>query len=354
MIEDSDLAYCLRQVLEEMLQGERTIKMYRQQADFLAVLIQIIHRLLNRLADRSHRNDDAVRILGTIIIKQMVLAAGDFCHLRHCLFHQLRQRMVILIGCLALLEIHIRILSRTTDDRMIRVQCAAAELLNSIPVKNLRKILIVHHFDFLDFMRRAESIKEINERNAAFNSDKMRYGRKIHNFLNACFRQHCAACLPRSHNILMIAKNIQGVRSQSTGADMEHARKQFAGHLVKIRNHQQEALRCRVRRGEGSCLQRTMYSSCSTCFRFHLDHANLLAEEVFLSMCRHLIHMLSHRRRRRNRINSRDIRKSIGDIGGSGIAVHGFHLFAHVLFCSPLNEIQENTLERTSKVNRSM
>ena len=185
-------------------------------------------------------------------------------------------------------------------------------------------------------MRRAETIKEVDKRHAAFDGDEMGHSREVHDLLNAGLSEHSAARLACGHDILMVAENIQGVRGECTGRDVENARQQLAGYLIKIRDHQQESLRSGICRRQSASLQRTVNSTCGTGLRLQLDDFYLLAEKILGSLSSHFIYMLCHRRRRRNRVDCRDIRESIGDVGGSCVAVHGFHLFAHVLFYSPL------------------
>ena len=179
-------------------------------------------------------------------------------------------------------------------------------------------------------MRRAEAIEEIDERHAAFDGDEMSDSREIHDLLHACLGEHRAASLARSHDILVIAEDVQRGRRERTRRHMEDTGEQLAGNLVEVRNHQQEALRRRVGRRQSACLQRAVHSASGTGLRLHLDDANRLSEQVLFAMRGHLIHMLRHRRGRRDRIDRCDIRKRIRDVGGSRVAVHGFHLFAHV------------------------
>ena len=147
---------------------------------------------------------------------------------------------------------------------MVRIQRTAAEFFYSFPVENLAQIIIIHYFDFLNLVGGTETIEEIDERYTALDSHEMGYSGQIHNFLHAGFAEHCTASLTCSHNILMVTEDVQGVRSQSTSGNVEHARQQFAGYLVKIRNHQQEPLRCRICSGQGTSLQGTMHGTSGT------------------------------------------------------------------------------------------
>ena len=342
-VEDGDLLDRLRQILEEMFERERTIEMHGKKADLFTLGIEIIHGFAGRLTDRAHGDDDALGILCTMIVEEMVLASRDLREICHGFLDKLRQRFIVLVGGFLRLEVDIRILRRTADDRMIRVQCACTELLDRIPVEEFRKIVKVDDFDLLNLMRRAETVEEVDERHAALDGDEMRDSGEIHDLLHARLTQHRTARLTRCHDIALIAENIEGGSRQSTGAHMEDTGKELAGNLVEVRDHQQEALRSRVRRRQGACLQRTVHSARCACLGLHLDDAHLLTEDVLRSLRRQSVDMLRHRRGRRDRVDGRNIGECVGNISRSRVAVHGLHFFAHVLNCSPLYKKIQNT-----------
>ena len=219
---------------------------------------------------------------------------------------------------------------------MVRIERAAAEGLDGIPVEQLAEVFVVDHLDLLDLVRRAEAVEEVDERHAALDGDEMCDGREVHDLLHARLSEHGAARLACGHDILVVAEDVQGVRSECARGDVEDSRQKLAGHLVEIRDHQQEALRCRVRRRQSTGLQRAVHSASGACLGLQLDDLDLLAKEVLDALGSHFINMLSHRRGRRDRVDRGDVGESIGDVGGSCVAVHGFHLFAHVLDYSPL------------------
>ena len=337
-IEHRDLLDGFRQLLQEVLHGERAVEMHVQQADLLALSIQVIHNLLRRLADGAHRDDHAIGILRAIVVEQVMLTARDLCEISHGLLDELRNGLVVFIDGLALLEVDIRVLRRAADDRMIRVQCAAAERLDRIPVEQLAEVIVVDELDLLDLVGRAEAIEEVDERHAALDGHEMRDGGEVHDLLHAGLGQHRAPRLAGSHDILMVTEDIQARCSQRTCGDVEHARQQLASNLIQVRDQQQETLRCRVGRRQRASLQGTMYGTSGTALGLHLDDADLLAEQVLLAVRRELIYVLRHRRGWRDRVDGSHIGECIGYIGGSRVAVHGLHLFAHYFFAPLLLE----------------
>ena len=61
--------------------------MHRHHAHLFPSIIQIIRHLGGGLADRTHGDDDAIRILRPVIIKEMMFPARNGRKLLHGLFH---------------------------------------------------------------------------------------------------------------------------------------------------------------------------------------------------------------------------------------------------------------------------
>ena len=80
----------------------------------------------------------------------------------------------------------------------------------------------------------------------------------------------------------MIAEDGQGMISQGTGGNVEHARQQLAGDLVHVGDHQQQALGCGVGGGQRAALKGAVYRAGGAGFRLHFRDLYLLAEQVQL------------------------------------------------------------------------
>ena len=207
-----------------MLDGERTIEVHGEEADLLALLVEVRCDLFCRLADGAHRDDDAVRIGCAVVVKEVMLAARDLCEVCHGILDELRDGIVVAVDRLALLEVDVRVLCRAADDRMIRIQCTAAEGCDRIPVEDLAKVVIVHNFDLLDLVGRAEAVKEVDERHAALDGNEVSDSREVHDLLYAGLGEHRAACLASRHDILLVAEDVQRARRKRSSRDMEDAR----------------------------------------------------------------------------------------------------------------------------------
>ena len=306
--------------------------------NLLTLAIQVINSLNQGLIQGTHSNNYTLCIWCTIVIKYMMLTAGNLGQISHSFLNQIWNSLIIFVYSLTSLEINIIILSSTTDTWMIWIQCIATESIYCIPVQNLAQFLIRNNFNLLNLMGSTETIKEIKERNPSLNSNQMSNSSQIHNFLYRGLSQHSHTGLTGSHNILMVTKNVQRAGSQGTSTNVEYAWQKLTGNLVHIWNHQEHTLRCSIGSSQSTSLQGAMYSTSGASLRFHLYDVYLLAKQVFLALCCHFVYILSHWRRRRNRIDCSYISKCVRDIRSSGITIHSFHFFAHGSY-SPLNKI---------------
>ena len=103
--------------------------------------------------------------------------------------------------------------------------------------------VIGQRYNLIDFMRCAETIKEMNKRNSAFQRSNLRNQRKILSFLYAAGAQHGAARLPNGHYVRMVAKDRQCMSGNGASSNVQHKWRQLTGQFVQRRDHQQQTLR---------------------------------------------------------------------------------------------------------------
>ena len=269
-VQHGNALYGFRQLSEKVGQRKRAKQMHAEQPDLLSRRVQRIHHFLNGVADRPHGNNHPFGIRRAGVVKQMVLPAGERADLRHIAFDNVGQRLIKTVTRLSFLEVDIRVLRRSADDRMIRMQRVTAEAVERGPVQQRRQLVIFQHLDFLNFVRGAETIEEVNKRDASLNRRQMRHRRQIHHLLHVVLRQHRAAGLANRHHVLVIAKNIQRIGRQRPGADVKDARQQFTGDFVHVGDHQQQPLGGRIGGGERPGLQRAVDRACRAGLRLHL------------------------------------------------------------------------------------
>ena len=215
--------------------------------------------------------------------------------------------------------------------RILAMSTGMGGVSTGIAVEELIHIFIVDELDLLNLMGGTETVKEVEERNGAFDCGKMRNKRKVHDFLHGRGSQHGKTGLAAAHDVAVIAKDRQGMRRERTGADMEHAGQELAGDLIHIRDHQQQALRRREGRRKRAGFQRAVDCARSTAFRLHLRDTDFLSEQIFAAVCRPIVSDLRHRR---GGIDRRYIGKCICNMRCSGVAIdgHGFcHCFSFLL-----------------------
>ena len=136
------------------------------QTDFVTVVVEIINGFFNRFRAGTHNNDNLFGVFRTDIVNDIVLTAADFCKLVHFFLNNAFNSIIIFIAGFATLEENVRVLSRTADNRSFRAQCMVSNKINVNAVKHCSQIVIGQQFDFLDFVRSTETVKEMHERNA--------------------------------------------------------------------------------------------------------------------------------------------------------------------------------------------
>ena len=278
---------------------------------------------MDGLAGGTHRDDDFFRVLGAVIIEQVIFASGELGHLRHVFFDDRGDRFVILVGGFTVLEVDVRVLRGALLMRMIRVQGALSEFGDLVPIDQLGDFVIIVRVDLLDFVAGAEAVKEMKERHRALDRGQMRDQRHVLGFLNAGGGQHRKARLAAGHHVGVVAENGQGVRGQRARGNVEHAGQQLAGDFVHIGDHQQQALGRRKGRRQRARRQGAVHGAGSAAFGLHLGHVYLLAEQVLPALRRPLVDVLGHRRGGGDGVDRCYVAKGIGDVADGAVAVNG-------------------------------
>ena len=190
-------------------------------------------------------------------------------------------------------------------------------------------VVFLEHFDLVDFVRGAEAVEEMQEGNAGLERRRMRDQRQVHRLLHRVRTQHGPSRRAAEHHVGVVAENRQRMRGQGAGRYVKHGRRQLAGNLVHVRDHQQQSLRRGKRRGQRSRLQRAVHRPGRAAFALHLDHVRHAAPGIGHVLRRPLVRPLAHRRRRGDRVNRDHLARPVGDIGDGFIGVHGLEFALH-------------------------
>ena len=335
-VHDGDLLDGRGEHVDKVLDGERTEQTDLDQADLLTMSVEVIDDLFEHVAERTHADDDAIGILGAIVVEQAVVGTELLVDLAHVLLDDSGQLVVGGVAGLTMLEEDVAVLVAAASVRMLRVQRVIAELLDSLHVAHVLEVLVVPHGDFLDLVAGAETIEEVEERNLALKSGEVRHRGEVHDFLDVALGEHGKAGLTTRHDVGVIAKDVERLGSHGTSGHVENRGKALAGNLVHVGDHQQQALGSRVGGGQRTSAQRTVDGTGSTGLGLHLNNVNGRTEDVLLALRGPLVDMIGHRAGRRNGIDSRHLGVRIRYVCGGLVAVHRLELTRHIPLSSRL------------------
>ena len=232
----------LRQRGDKRLRRERTIQVDFNHAVFGALCVQIVNGFLHGFGAGTHNHDNLFGIGRAVVVNNMILSAGDFRKLVHFFLNDTRHGVIILVRRLASLEEHVGVLRRSADNRRFGAQSVLGVKVIVNAFKHRAQVVVGKNFDFLDFMRCAETVKEVHKRHARPQRGSLGNRRHIMRFLHRVGAKHRKAGLAAAHHVGVVAENRQRVIRERARRNVHHERRKFAGDFIHIRNHQQQAL----------------------------------------------------------------------------------------------------------------
>ena len=269
------------------------------------------------------------RVGSAVVVEELIVGAQLLVDLAHVLLNDGGDRVVVLVAGLTVLEEHIAVLVRTAHDRMLGVQGALAERLHRVHIHHILQIVVIPDGDLLDLVGGTETVKEVDEGDAALDGGQMGHGGQVHDLLHIALCQHGKAGLAAGHDVGVVAEDVQRVGGHGTGRDMEHAGQQLAGDLVHVGDHQQQALRGSVGAGHGTGGQRAVNGAGGTGLGLHLADLDRGAKDILTTRGGPLVHIVGHGAGGGDGVDTRDLGKGVGYMGGRCIAVHRFQLTSH-------------------------
>ena len=192
----------------------------------------------------------------------------------------------------------------------------------------------VELLDLRELVGGPEAVEEVHEGDAGFERGLGCDQGHVHAFLDVLGAEHAPAGLAGGIDVTVVAEDRQALGGQRTGGDVEDGRRQFAGDLVHIGDHQQEPLGGSEGRAEGTGGQRAVQRTGDTGLGLHLGDDRNGVPDVLLLDGRFRIRFGSHRRGRRDGVDGDDFAGGIGDMGTGLVAVDGDHSSRHELFSS--------------------
>ena len=279
----------------------------------------------------AHHDNHALGIGRADVVEQMIRTAYDLGKLVHDRLDFIWAGVIVGIAGFPRLEEDVGILRGAAQHGMVRRKRALPMLKNAIHVDQGAHVVFGEDFDFVFFVRSAEAVEEMQERDAGFESGRMRDERQVHGFLDRVRGEHRVSRGSAEHHVGVVAENREGVGCHGARADVEGRSRKFACDLVHVRDHQQQALRRGEGGGQGSSLERAMDRAGSAAFALHFDHVGHGTPDVGYSFRGPLVRPFAHVGRWRDGINGDDFVKAVGDVGDGLVAVHGLELTIHEL-----------------------
>lgn len=267
---------------DECVLREGAIKSDFQKADFVSSCVEVVNGFFNGFRARTHDDDHAIRIGCAVVVDEVVFSScerADFVHLR---LNDCGDSVIVFVACFSVLEVDVGVLSRALLMRMLGVESACAELVHFLEIDERLDFVVFDDVDFVNFVRGAETVEEVEERNAGFDCGKIGHESEVHNFLHAVCSEHSKTGLTACHNVRVIAEDVECVTRYASCGYVKHARKQFARNFVHVGDHEQQALACRERARQSTCRQRTVNRTCSACFGLHFGNFKNVAKRFFL------------------------------------------------------------------------
>ncbi len=238
-IQNSDLLSCLRQNCLEILGAERTIQIDLDQTDLLTLGIQRINCLHDRICNGTHGDDDTVSIRSTVVYKRSIVTSCMLADCLEVLGSDIRNLLKMFILCFTSLEEDIIILGAASCDCVsMRIQCLGAECFNLVHREQGLQEVIVHDFNFLNFVRCTETVKEVHYCNGTVNGDQVCSTCEVHTVLNGMRAHHDHTCLTACVDILVVTEDTQCVACKCTCSNMDNTGEKLTTELVKVRDHQ--------------------------------------------------------------------------------------------------------------------
>ena len=271
------------------------------------------------------------RVGGAVIGERPVFAAGQLADFAHVACHDIRHFVIDPVAGFRGLEVDVAVLGGAPCDGGVRIQGTGAERLQRLLADHLAEVVLVQRLDLLDFMRGAETVEEVEERDAGLDGRQVRDRRHVLGFLDGTRRQQREAGLAARHHVLVVSEDGEGVAGEGAGAHVEHGGQHFTGNLVHVGNHQEKALRCRKGGSEGTSLQGTMHGTGGTGLALHLRHFHGFSPEVLFSVSSPLVNVLGHGGRGRDRVDGGVLAEQVSDVRGGIVTITGdeFLFFSH-------------------------
>ena len=167
----------------EVLDRERAVQVNLHHADLAALRVQIVNSLLDRFGSRAHDNDNFFCVRRTVVVEQLVVAAGQLVNFVHVVLNGVGHDSGLDVCALLALEVNVGVYVVAAVGRVLRVERLTAELLERLLVDQAAQVFVIEGLDALHLVRGAEAVEAVHERIARLDGRQMRDGGQVHRLL---------------------------------------------------------------------------------------------------------------------------------------------------------------------------
>ena len=317
-VEDGERLNGLRERGDERRNVERPVEPDLQDADLLALRGEMVDGLVGRFGARAHEDDDARRLGVTDVVEEVVRAPRELREAVHFLLDEAGAGEVIDVSGFARLEEGVGVLRAAAEDRAVRREAATPVRGDGFFVEHREEVLVRELLDLRDLVRRAKTVEEVEKGDPRLQARGLRDDREVVRLLNGVRREKREPRLAAGHDVGVVAEDRESVRRDRPRRHVHHERRQLARDLVHVRDHEEEALRRRERRGEGARLDRPVNGACGAALGLHLDDLGDVAPDVLLALRGPLVGPLAHVGGGRDGVDRDDVVGAVRD-GGHGL-----------------------------------
>ncbi len=303
----------LRQRRNKCLSSKRPVQPHLQQPKLLPLQVESADRLFRSPRTRTHQHHDSFRVRCPKIIEQVILTSRQVRKLVHRVLHNRRASQIKGITGFARLKKNIRILRRTTQNWLVRVERPLTVPQHKPLLEQRLNRLIRNRNRLIDLVRCPKSIEKMQKRNPRLQRRNVRDQRQVASLLHRVRRQHRISRRPARHHIRVVAKDRQRMGSNRPRRHVNHIGGQLTRNLVQIWNHQQQALRSRKGRTRRPTLQRPVHRTRRPTFALQLRDQRNRSPNIFSSLHLPLIRPLRHRRRGSDGVDRNHLCKPVSD-----------------------------------------
>ena len=202
------------------------------------------------------------------------------------------------------------------------VSARSPVLLDQLVREHRAQVVVGQLLDLRDLVGGAESVEEVEERDARAKAGGLADQRHVVRFLDRSGGEHREAGLAAGHHVGVVAEDREGVRGHAPRGDVHAVARELARDLVHVGDHQEQALRRREGRRERARLERAVYGPGGPTLGLHLDHVRNGPPYVPPPVGGPLVRPLPHVRGWRDGVDGDDLVRAVGDRRGRLVPIH--------------------------------